>query len=166
MFRVASREGAVLLLDEADSFLRSRQDARQAWEVTQVNELLQQMEAFDGVFICTTNLMDKVDEAALRRFTFKVRFEALNSAQARAMFADFVYGATSTSLPPRIADSLGKLAALTPGDFATVQRQEQVLGERYAPEDFLDRLERECALKHVEAARPSGIGFLSQPSRA
>mgnify|MGYP001375979792 CR=1 FL=1 len=159
MFHDASREGAVLLLDEADSFLRSRQQARQSWEVTQVNELLQQMEAFDGIFICTTNLMDDVDEAAMRRFTFKVRFSALTPAQVEAMFAEFVFGSPDASIPAAVRQVLNKLTGATPGDFATVQRQERLLSERYTAQNFLLSLERECALK--KGSKSGAIGFLS-----
>ena len=42
--------------------------------MTQVNELLQSMERFDGIFIAATNLMDSIDPAAMRRFTWKLRF--------------------------------------------------------------------------------------------
>ncbi|HED18158.1 MAG TPA: AAA family ATPase [Gammaproteobacteria bacterium] len=52
MFTQAQEDDAVLLLDEADSFLTDRQGARYSWEVTQVNELLTQMESFEGLFIC------------------------------------------------------------------------------------------------------------------
>jgi SpoVK/Ycf46/Vps4 family AAA+-type ATPase len=68
MFDEAKREGAVLLLDEADSFLQNRQLAVRSYEVSEVNEMLQGMERFEGLFICTTNLFDRIDEAALRRF--------------------------------------------------------------------------------------------------
>lgn len=159
MFHDASREGAVLLLDEADSFLRSRQQAHHSWEVTQVNELLQQMEAFDGIFICTTNLMNDVDEAAMRRFTFKVRFDALTRQQVEAMFAEFVFGSPSALLTAPARQILHKLTGATPGDFATVQRQERLLGERYTAESFLRSLERECALK--QGSKSTSIGFLS-----
>jgi SpoVK/Ycf46/Vps4 family AAA+-type ATPase len=74
----------VLLLDEADSFLRSRRLAERNYEVTEVNEMLQGMERFAGVFICTTNLFEDLDEAALRRFTFKIRFHPLNPSSASA----------------------------------------------------------------------------------
>lgn len=40
MFAEARQQDAVLVLDEADSFLADRRSARQSWEVTQVNELL------------------------------------------------------------------------------------------------------------------------------
>ena len=43
----AKEENAVLLLDEADSFLQDRQGALRGWEITQVNELLKQMVADD-----------------------------------------------------------------------------------------------------------------------
>ena len=158
MFRDASQEGAVLLLDEADSFLRSRQHAHNSWEVTQVNELLQQMEDFDGIFICTTNLMDDVDEAALRRFTFKLRFDALTLPQRQALFAETVFGDPDASLESPVRQALQKLAGATPGDFATVKRQERLLGERYTAENFLLCLERECALK--KGGKSMSIGFL------
>lgn len=157
MFAEASRDGAVLLLDEADSFLRSRQHANQSWEVTQVNELLQQMESFDGVFICTTNLMDDVDEAALRRFTFKLRFNALDTAQREAMFIDTVLAGAADLLPAPVRTGLQRLGALTPGDFATVRRQETLIGERYSPEDFLQCLVRECAIKQSQPAKTFGF---------
>ncbi len=78
MFRQAQSDNAVLLLDEADSFLQNRSEAKNSWEVTQVNELLTQvnelltqMEGFNGIFICSTNLVDSLDSASLRRFDYK-----------------------------------------------------------------------------------------------
>lgn len=124
MFREAWLEQAVLLLDEADSFLRDRRGARQAWELTQVNEMLTQMEAFQGIFIASTNLMDSLDEASLRRFDAKVRFGYLDAAQARAMFAA-LSGSLGLSDDPADADALALLRTashLTPGDFASVAR--------------------------------------------
>src|SRR4029077_14887669 len=82
-FRDAKDERSLLLLDEADSFLRDRRHATQTWEATQVNELLQQLEAFTGVVACTTNLFHELDQAALRRFAFRIRFEYLPPDKAR-----------------------------------------------------------------------------------
>lgn len=127
MFRSAEVEDAVLLLDEADSFLRNRAQAGRSWEVTQVNELLQHMETFPGVFICATNLMDDVDPAALRRFTFKLKFNPLVPDQRYQMFAELVLGNAKAALPKNIAKQLLGMDTLTPGDFATVRRQENLL---------------------------------------
>ena len=48
--------------------------------------MLQGMERFAGIFICTTNLFEDLDEAALRRFTFKIRFHPLTREQREQMF--------------------------------------------------------------------------------
>jgi SpoVK/Ycf46/Vps4 family AAA+-type ATPase len=84
MFKEAEAEKAVLLLDEADSFLQDRRGAQRTYEVTEVNEMLQGMERFNGVFVCTTNLLDRLDQAALRRFTFKIKFKPLTGNSASA----------------------------------------------------------------------------------
>jgi SpoVK/Ycf46/Vps4 family AAA+-type ATPase len=86
MFREAEAEKAVLLLDEADSFLQDRRGAQRTYEVTEVNEMLQGMERFNGIFVCTTNLLDRIDQAALRRFTFKIKFLPLTASSASACF--------------------------------------------------------------------------------
>lgn len=70
-------DDSVLLLDEADSFLRDRTSAQRSWEVTQVNELLTQMERFEGLFICSNNLIDRLDSASIRRFDFKIMLSYL-----------------------------------------------------------------------------------------
>lgn len=158
MFRQAESEGAVLFLDEADSFLHDRKGARASWEVTQVNELLQQMEAFNGIFICATNLMDEVDAAALRRFTFKIKFDSLDPEQRRSMFSDVIFGAKDAPISHEYGTRLDRLARLTPGDFATIRRQERLLGERYQAEAFLCLLEQECAVKDGQVSQ--SIGFV------
>ena len=71
-FLEAKEEKAVLVFDEVDNFLADRTQAKQGWEVTQVNEMLVQMENFNGIFIATTNLMDNLDKASLRRFEARV----------------------------------------------------------------------------------------------
>ena len=43
--------------------------------------MLQGMERFNGIFVCTTNLLDRIDQAALRRFTFKIKFMPLTTPQ-------------------------------------------------------------------------------------
>ncbi|MCB2042234.1 MAG: ATP-binding protein, partial [Rhodoferax sp.] len=85
-FGKATDEGALLLIDEADSFLQDRRGAQRNYEVSEVNEMLQGMERFPGVFICTTNLFERLDAAALRRFTFKIRFKPLEREQRTQMF--------------------------------------------------------------------------------
>lgn len=149
MFAGLDVERQVLFLDEVDSFLRDRRQAQRGWEVREVNELLQQMECFPGVFIAATNLMDQVDPAALRRFDFKLNFRPLNLKQRLSLFAREAMGdeQRASELPTALAGALAELEALTPGDFANVARQRDLLGEALTPEAFLRRLAIECRWK-------------------
>jgi transitional endoplasmic reticulum ATPase len=84
-FAQAEQDRALLLIDEVDSFLQDRRGAQRSWEVSQVNEMLTRMEAFSGVFIAFTNLMAGLDQAALRRFDLKVKFDFLKAKQAQEL---------------------------------------------------------------------------------
>ena len=158
MFREAQAEKAVLLLDEADSFLQDRRGAQRTYEVTEVNEMLQGMERYDGIFICTTNLMDSIDQAALRRFTFKIHFKPLTAPQRETMFIVEALGGQAAALEPALRERLSRLDQLCPGDFAAVKRQVEILGESIEPVEFLAQLEAEHRIKPgVREARK--IGF-------
>ncbi|WP_137893835.1 ATP-binding protein [Ramlibacter sp. 2FC] len=158
MFREAEAEKAVLLLDEADSFLQDRRGAQRNYEVSEVNEMLQGMERFAGIFICTTNLMDRIDQAALRRFTFKIRFLPLTRAQREQMFVTEVLGGEAAGLSEALRARLARLEQLCPGDFAAVKRQTDILAAAFGPEEFLEQLEAEHRLKpEVREARAMGF---------
>lgn len=159
MFEDATSENAVLLLDEADTFLRNRQNARYFWEASLVNELLQQMEAFDGVFICATNSFDQLDPAALRRFSFKLEFRYLTLDQRIGLFFQEA-GLYDIDEVSYFEDYLAKLDTLTPGDFATVKRQANLMNERLTTHDFLKALEEEVIAKNANTVRSRPIGFL------
>jgi SpoVK/Ycf46/Vps4 family AAA+-type ATPase len=149
----------VLLLDEADSFLQDRRGAQRTYEVTEVNEMLQGMERFHGIFICTTNLMDRVDQAALRRFTFKIQFKPLTRVQRESMFVAEACAGDVCQLAPALAARLAALEQLCAGDFAAVKRQAVILDTVMAPADFLEQLEAEHRIKpEVRDAR--GMGFI------
>ncbi len=162
MFAEAQNEGALLFLDEADSFLRDRTLARAHWEVTQVNELLQRMERFEGIFIAATNLMDSIDAAAMRRFTWKLEFKALRHGQAWSMFCT-ESGFDPNAEPERAEEfeqALNAIDDLAPGDFATVKRQAQVLGEELSPEAWIEQLAAEAKAKMLGLRRQQ-LGFAS-----
>jgi SpoVK/Ycf46/Vps4 family AAA+-type ATPase len=149
LFNTIDAERSVLFVDEIDSFLRDRREAKHSWEISAVNEFLQHMEIFPGIFIAATNLVEGIDAAALRRFDFKLAFKPLSLPQRAAMFAKEGFGDVNvaTTLPPAIVNRLAQLDLLTAGDFANVCRQRDLLGEMLAPEEFLKRLAQECRWK-------------------
>jgi len=155
MFREAKREDGVLLLDEADSFLRDRRGANQSWEVTQVNELLVQMENFDGLFICSTNLMDDLDQASLRRFAIKVEFDYLSPDQACKMLQQECIG----EITDRDQQAMSMMNNLAPGDFAAVKKRLEILGVKPSANALIRELSKEVSIKPDAPAHH--IGFLN-----
>jgi SpoVK/Ycf46/Vps4 family AAA+-type ATPase len=150
MFQEARQAGAVLLIDEADSFLRGRQHAHQSWEVTQVNELLVRMEQFDGILLCATNRVNDLDPAVRRRFDLKARFWPLAAEQSEQCFRRAL--SEAGTLPPEgLAEEtqtrLWGLGSLTVGDFATVRRRAALLGQTLTAEALLAVLAEEADLR-------------------
>ena len=154
MFEQARQEDAVLILDEADSLLRDRRGANQSWEVTQVNELLVQMENFDGLFICSTNLMDDLDQASLRRFAIKVEFDYLKPEQALKMLKQECIAAPT----PEDARAIAMLTNLAPGDFAAVKKRLTILGLDATPDVMITELQAEVEVKQGNVSK--SIGFI------
>ncbi|WP_426664483.1 AAA family ATPase [Rhodanobacter aciditrophus] len=155
-FCAASRDGALLLIDEVDSFLRDREGASRSWEATLVNEMLTQMEAFEGVFVASTNLMVGLDQAALRRFDLKVRFDYLQAWQAAGLLRRY-----GERLGLALPSDLERVAAdhleyVTPGDFAAVMRQQRFHAAVNFG-DFLEALKGETMFKAVSKPK---IGFV------
>jgi AAA+ superfamily predicted ATPase len=147
-FEEAADLRAFLIFDEADSLLRDRLVAQHSWEITQVNEMLTQMERHPCPFACTTNAPELLDAAATRRFLFKVRFLSMTADQ----IAEAYRRAFGTDPPGFVV----KLSGLTPADFATVVRKASALGER-DPRILTQWLEYEAQAKPDAGQRR--IGF-------
>ena len=147
-FAEARASGAFLVFDEADSLLADRRFAKRTWEVSQVNEMLTWMENHPLPFACTTNLVDRLDPATLRRFVFKIALDYLTPEQAATAFRRY-FGLAAPA-------PLASLATLTPGDFAVVRRKAEVLGQLEDPQALIAMLRAECDAKR-EGTR--GIGF-------
>lgn len=152
-FATAKRDGAILQIDEVDTFLQDRRQAQRTWEISQVNEFLTQLEIFDGLFIASTNLMDGLDHAALRRFDFKVRMDYLRPDQALAMLERHLkaWGITNTGS----AASRLRMQSLTPGDFAVVARRHQI-----SPFTSLDSVLNAICEEAAFRAPARTIGFI------
>lgn len=157
-FAEAERNNAILVLDEADSFLQKRSGAHYSWEVTQVNEMLTQIEHFDGIFVATTNNLDQMDEACLRRFDIKVKFDYLKADKAEKLFVNYCEKlCPDKTISEDLKNQVRKMTYLAPGDFATVANQSR-FRRIDTPEVLLQRLENECEVKLGHSHHRS-IGF-------
>ena len=113
-FEEASTEDAILLFDEADSFFANRLGANHSWERTMVNEFLIQMDDFNDLLICTTNIKELMEPAMQRRFHIMTEFKALNENGIKTLltkyFASFIFSQENIT-------ALQNYNSVTPGDF-------------------------------------------------
>ncbi|MGE0726905.1 MAG: ATP-binding protein [Acidimicrobiia bacterium] len=89
IFQAAASGRVVLLFDEADAIFGERsktQDAHDRYANLEVSYLLQRIEAYDGVAILTTNLMNNIDQAFLRRIDVAVEFTLPEEDERRALW--------------------------------------------------------------------------------
>ena len=156
-FAQAEAEHAILFLDEIDGLVQSRDRANRSWEVTQVNELLHQMENFNGIMIGATNFVQNLDPAIMRRFTFKLGFDYLDNYGKLSFFSRMFHTRLTTAERRR----LEAIENLTPGDFRTVRQSLYYLDE-VSNSARLSALEQESSMKKSPAKREnknSKIGF-------
>jgi transitional endoplasmic reticulum ATPase len=156
IFREAEQDNAVLPIDEVDSFLQDRNTCQHSWEITGVNEMLTRMETYNGVFIASTNRLEGIDSAALRRFDLKVKFDVLKPQQAWKLLQSHCQALGLPAPDASLQTALQKLDGLTPGDFAVLERQ-----HCFRPitdvKALIAALQAECALKTPHHRQP--IGF-------
>ena len=151
MFKDAEEKKAILFLDEADSLIRDREGAARNWEVTQVNEMLTQMENFKGIFIAATNFDKDLDTASRRRFALKVKFGYLKPESVEKMWKAFF---PAIECP----DEARNLKMLTPGDFNAAYGSLRFYSEsEITAEAILEALKSELAYKDSRQGRVMGL---------
>jgi len=121
------------------------------------------MENYDGIFICSTNLINDLDTAALRRFDFKLEFTYLKAEQAWQLLKGFMGDAVNNLSPDEkgiVKKQLIAIPQLTPGDFAAVTRKLEVLGEQANVSLYIESLKEEASFK--DGKHKHGIGFTAE----
>lgn len=122
-FAEAEKNNEILFIDEGDSMLTSRDGAQRSWEVSQVNTLLTEMENFNGIFAVSTNLIQKLDPAALRRFTFRIHFDFLDNAGKEIFYRTYFLPLNAPELTDADRADLHAIERLTPSDYRNVRQQ-------------------------------------------
>lgn len=81
VFTRAEKSNMILFFDEADAVIGKRSEVKEAndrFANTQVAFLLQRMEEYDGIVILSSNYMQNIDAAFMRRIRFVVHFPLPN----------------------------------------------------------------------------------------
>lgn len=158
-FKEAEHDKAVLFIDEADTFLGSRENAARSWEISQVNEFLTNMENFKGMLICATNFKTILDSAAIRRFNIKLKFDYLKSDGNMIFYKRFFNGMISKPLSAAESKLIYSLNFLTPGDFKVVYQQHSFFDKNELSHGMLiESLQNEIETKNDKITK---IGFLN-----
>jgi SpoVK/Ycf46/Vps4 family AAA+-type ATPase len=149
-FKEAQENGSILFFDEADSFFGSREGGSE-YHAEETNELLTQMENFQGLLVCSTNFTQKLDQAAMRRFNYKVKFDYLTNLGKSKMFQTYFSEQCIDGLDS-LGASLERISGLTPGDFKVVY-QKNIFNEKKPSSEFLKELENEVSYKNAFAKK-------------
>ena len=146
-FAEARATDSFLIIDEADSFLADRRDAYRNWEISQVNEMLSQLESHDLPYAFTTNLADRLDPAVARRFLFHATFKFLDEPRAIRAW-EFFFGGECPA-------GVRTLTCLVPADFALAHERANKLGFLDDP----DRIASELVAQSRDRSRTGRVGF-------
>ena len=150
-------EGGILHIDEFDSLAGNRDDADKNYQVSHTNSFLQAIDDFNGVLVVTTNRMEDVDNAILRRFLLKTEFHNLTDKQTK-MAAKHFFPDYDLKL------GAGKYA---PADFALVKRSLIFVEDKKITDEFLiTRIREEAAYRsghNPDSVTP--MNFLTKGSK-
>lgn len=128
-FKEAKDQESILFIDEADTFLYPRESAQRSWEISHTNEMLYQIESFEGILICATNFYKNLDTASIRRFNLKVNFDYLNN-NGKFIFYNKILSVLikeENKSDELVMDKLNNIQNLTPGDFKVVYQKNYYL---------------------------------------
>ncbi len=102
--------------------------------------------------------MEKLDQASLRRFAFKVKFDYLTADQCWEMYIqEYIRSGGDLADTGFWEQRVRNLEKLTPGDFAVAARQFGILDLAVNAGELYRQLLEECRVKGGAAAK---IGFV------
>lgn len=155
MFEEAEDANKILFIDEADSFFTDRESSSNENHLEETNELLTQMENFKGILICSTNMLESIDQAVLRRFTVKVEFDYLTEKGKIVLFRKYFFEDPTNKLNKIQTEKIQGINHLTPGDYKVVKHK-YFFDKNISYDDLIDELSLEASLKKENKRK---IGF-------
>jgi hypothetical protein len=152
VFRKATAARKFIIIDEVDTFMSARGGNQASYEKSGTNEWLIQMQNHGLPMACTTNHLEMIDPAAVRRFLFKIEVKPLDTVRARIAWSDLL------RMPADQCPNPDDLDGLTVNDFAIVAEKMMVLditSPKFARQSLIE--ERKTREQHSSAR----IGFFT-----
>jgi transitional endoplasmic reticulum ATPase len=158
LFNSTLPEKSLIILDEFESLAADRSGLDRNWMVSQVNELLTQLENYEGRVLACTNLVDYIDPAIRRRFQLKVELRCLDEKQRTELFTESCKKlGLDIEADTQPAQYLRGIEQLAYGHYANATEIAQNMQD-VTLHGFAALLEQEVESTNGRVARP--IGFL------
>ena len=114
-----------------------------------------QLENYKGIIICTTNFIKNLDQASMRRFRFKIKFESLKYEDRITIYKKYF---NKKELPDFVKNELYKMDNLCYGDIKTVYERLGLLSPIFKNEEIIKELKHELFYKDINKQNKL-IGF-------
>ena len=119
------------------------------------------MERFRGIFIVGTNLIQRLDQAALRRFSFRLHFDYLNNDGKEIFFRTYFKPLGMPDLSADEKKELFSIDNLTPSDFRNTRQQFCYLEDsNLTNKEIIEALSAEVASK-TSGSNYTGLGKIA-----
>lgn len=148
----------ILLFNEADAIISRRMESvdssvKQTENAIQ-NILLEELEAFNGIFFATTNLVQNLDKAFDRRFLFKVCF-TMPDADKRAQ----IWQSKITHIDTHLCRQLASQFLFSGGQIDNIARKCEMAYVVSGAMPGYDEIVKFCAVERLEGSGHRKIGF-------
>ncbi len=137
-------------------FFVTRENAQRSWEISFVNEMLVQMENFNGLFVCSTNMLELLDTAVMRRFTFKIKFNPVKP-EMRVPLYERYFVSDSNSLLLQQKQRITAIEGLTPGHVKAVYQKVLLIDALDNHDYIISELEKEVQYMNVHKHAKTGF---------
>jgi len=154
-----SKQAPILLLNEADGLLSKRFSAvdhsTDQMENTMQNIILQELEAFEGILIATTNLTCNLDSAFERRFLYKIEFRKPSAKVRQSIWCTMIH-----DLKPSDAMVLAEEFDFSGGEIENIARKYVIDTILHDKKTDIDSLRQMCSHERLATAgNRKRIGF-------
>lgn len=160
LFEKGNKDNGIILLDEADSMMFSRSENMRTWQVSQINEMLSRLEEYEGVFIATTNRLELLDKAMLRRFDLTVEFQPITNEKKWHVFLDVIHSLgikLNNGDKPSFKRKIESIHNLTVADFFNAKRKVSRFDKSPSIEKYINKLVGNSELKSLGKSKSMGF---------
>jgi SpoVK/Ycf46/Vps4 family AAA+-type ATPase len=153
------KKAPILFFNEADAIFGNRMENTQhsvdKMENAIQNIILQEMEQFDGIMICTTNLTTSIDKAFDRRFLYKIEFERPTNEARKQIWKSLL-----SSLNDEQASELANKYDFSGGQIQNITRK-QIVHSIFSGSEDLDyeQVKLDCQNEQISRQNGRKIGF-------